>query len=309
MRYRHIAACISGALVLMALILLMVRGLNYGLDFTGGTQVSLHYSGVPSLDEIRSTLTTNGFPNHEVVNVGDDQDVMIRVQDSGEAVAKGSSNEDLSKGTATKVVEVLKAATKLDVTITSSSFVSSQVGQEMKELGVLGGLLSLFMIMLYIAFRFQFKFSVGAVVSLAHDTILTLGFFALTRMNFDLTVLAAVLAVIGYSLNDTIVVADRIRENFRLLRGLEPAEIIDISITQTMARSIITSLTVVLVLLALLFVGGEVVRGFSAAMLVGVFFGTTSSIYVAASILMYMNVSRLDLVVPVKKQEELDSMP
>jgi len=208
-------------------------------------------------------------------------------------------------------VEALKAAVagKMDVSMTSSSFVSSQVGQEMKELGILGGLLSLFMIMIYIAFRFQFKFSVGAVVSLAHDTILTLGFFALTRMNFDLTVLAAVLAVIGYSLNDTIVVADRIRENFRLLRGLEPDEIINISITQTMARSIITSLTVVLVLLALFFVGGEVVRGFSAAMLVGVFFGTTSSIYVAASILMYMKVSRHDLLVPVKKQEELDSMP
>jgi len=308
MRYRHVAAGISATLVLMALILLLVRGLNYGLDFTGGTQLSLHYSGVPELDEIRNTLTANGYPNHEVVNVGDDQDVMIRVQDSGGAV-NGGTSEELSTQTAGKVENILKAATKMDVGTTSSSFVSSQVGQEMKELGILGGLLSLFMIMIYIAFRFQFKFSVGAVVSLAHDTILTLGFFALTRMNFDLTVLAAVLAVIGYSLNDTIVVADRIRENFRLLRGLEPDEIINISITQTMARSIITSLTVVLVLLALFFVGGEVVRGFSAAMLVGVFFGTTSSIYVAASILMYMKVSRHDLLVPVKKQEELDSMP
>lgn len=309
MRYRNVAAGISGALVLLALISLFTRGLNYGLDFTGGTQVSLHYSAAPMLDEIRGALTANGYPNHEVVNVGTDQDVMIRVQDTASAAGASSDAEKVSTETTRKVVEVLKAATKLEVTTTSSSFVSSQVGEEMKQLGILGGLLSLFMIMIYIAFRFQFKFSVGAVVSLAHDTILTLGVFSITQLNFDLTVLAAVLAVIGYSLNDTIVVADRIRENFRLLRGVEPDEVIDISITQTMARSIITSLTVVLVLVALLTVGGEVVHGFSIAMLAGVFFGTTSSIYVAASILMYMKVSRLDLVVPVKKEGELESMP
>ncbi len=309
MRYRYIATGISGSLVLMALILLLVRGLNYGLDFTGGTQVSLHYSEAPSLDDIRSTLTTSGFPNHEVVTAGTDHDVMIRVQDSGGAGGAGIS-EALSTETAGNVVKILKAAAgKMELTMTSSSFVSSQVGQEMKELGILGGLMSLIMIMIFIAFRFQFKFSVGAVIALAHDMILTLGFFALTRMNFDLTVMAAVLAVTGYSLNETIVVADRIRENLRLLRGLEPSEIIDISITQTMARSIMTASMVVLVLLALLLVGGEVVHGFSAAMLVGVFFGTTSSIYVTANTLLYMKISRHDLIVPVKKQDELDSMP
>jgi preprotein translocase subunit SecF len=307
MRYRHVAATISATLVVIALISLLVRGLNYGLDFTGGTQLEVHYSGVADLDQIRSALSAAGYPNHEVVNVGSDQDVTVRVQDSEASVDVDA--ETRSTETTEAVIGILKSATSLETSLTSSAFVSSQVGSEMKELAILGGLLSLFLIMIYIAMRFQFKFSIGAVVSLAHDTILTLGFFSLTQMNFDLTVLAAVLAVIGYSLNDTIVVADRIRENFRLIRGIEPAEVIDISITQTMGRSIITSLTVVLVLFALFFLGGEVVRGFSVALLVGVFFGTTSSIYVAAAILMYMNVSKQDLMLPVKKQEELDAMP
>lgn len=308
MRYRLHAMTVSILMLVVALGSLLFQGVNYGLDFTGGTQLELHYSGVPSLDDIRESLREAGFPNHEVVNVGTDQDVMIRVQDSGEAVATADA-EARSKGTAAKVLEAAKKATTLDVTEKGSAFISSQVGQEMKELGILGGLLSLFMIMIYVAMRFQFKFSVGAVLSLIHDTLLVLGFFSLTRMNFDLTVLAAVLAVIGYSLNDTIVVFDRVRENFRLLRGFNPDEVIDISITQTMGRSIITSLTVVLVMIALLLVGGEVVRGFAIAMLLGVFFGTSSSIYVACAILMYMHISRQDLLVPVKKDDELESMP
>lgn len=310
MRYRHVVIGISATIVFLSLVLLGVRGLNYGLDFTGGTQISLHYAVAPSLEEIRETLSANGYPKHEVVNVGSDQDVMVRVQDSGaEAAAAGQDAEQVSTQTAGHVLEILKGTTDVDVEVTGSSYVSSQVGQEMKELGILGGLLSLFMIMLFIAFRFQFKFSVGAVIALAHDMVLTLGFFALTRMTFDLTVMAAVLAVTGYSLNETIVVSDRIRENLRLLRGVEPMEIIDISITQTMARSIITASLVCLVLLALLLVGGEAVHGFSAAMLVGVFFGTTSSIYVTANSLLYQKISRQDLMVPVKKQDELDSMP
>jgi len=312
MRYRHVVIGISATIVFLALVLLGVRGLNYGLDFTGGTQVSLHYSGVPSLEEVRTTLTDNGYPKHEVVNMGNDQEVMVRVQDSGNDAGAGGEAQDaeqVSTQTAGHVLEILKGATDLEVEVTGSSYVSSQVGQEMKELGILGGLLSLFMIMMFIAFRFQFKFSVGAVVALTHDMILTLGFFALTRMTFDLTVMAAVLAVTGYSLNETIVVSDRIRENLRVLRGVEPMEIIDISITQTMARSIITASLVVMVLLALLLVGGEAVHGFSAAMLVGVFFGTTSSIYVTANMLLYLKISRQDLLVPVKKQEELDALP
>jgi preprotein translocase subunit SecF len=309
MRYRLHAAVISAALVIIAIGSLLFRGVNYGLDFTGGTQLELHFSAPPALDEIREVLTANDYPNHEVVNVGTDQDVVIRVQDNKDAPVPGADNEQASTKTADTILGVLDQAMELEITMKSSSFVSSQVGEEMLELGFLGGLLSLFMIMIYVAMRFQYKFSVGAVVSLLHDTLLVLGFFSLTRMNFDLTVLAAVLAVIGYSLNDTIVVADRVRENFRLLRGVDPAEVIDISITQTMGRSIVTSLTVVLVMIALLLVGGEVVRGFAVALLVGVFFGTSSSIYIACAILMYMNVSKQDLMPPIKKDEELDAMP
>jgi preprotein translocase subunit SecF len=309
MRYRLHAAVISAALVIIAIVSLLFRGVNYGLDFTGGTQLELHFSAPPALDEIREVLTSNGYPNHEVVNVGTDQDVVIRVQDNKDAPVAEADNEQASTKTADTILGVLDQAMEPEITMKSSSFVSSQVGEEMLELGFLGGLLSLFMIMIYVAMRFQYKFSVGAVVSLLHDTILVLGFFSITRMNFDLTVLAAVLAVIGYSLNDTIVVADRVRENFRLLRGIDPAEVIDISITQTMGRSIVTSLTVVLVLIALLLVGGEVVRGFAVALLVGVFFGTSSSIYIACAILMYLNVSKQDLMPPVKKDEELDAMP
>jgi preprotein translocase subunit SecF len=195
------------------------------------------------------------------------------------------------------------------VQLKSSSFVSSQVGDELKEQGILGMLVSLAMVMIYIAMRFQFKFSVGAVASLAHDTILVMGFFSITQMDFDLTVMAAVLAMIGYSLNDTIVVADRVRENFRLLRGTEPEELIDISVTQTLMRTIITKVTILLVLLALFFFGGPVVYGFSLVQILGVLIGAFSSIYVAAASLMFLNITKQDMMPAVSKQEELDAMP
>ena len=305
MRYRHYAAGISGVLVLFSLISLAVNGLNFGLDFTGGTQIELFFDKPPVLENIRNDLTEGGFPNHEVVFVGTDQDVLVRVQNGS-----GSDDAVFDAGEiAQQVLLLLSSETGTPPQFLGSEFISSQVGDELKEQGGLGMLVALGMIMIYIALRFQFKFSVGAVVSLVHDTILTLGFFSITGLNFDLTVLAAVLAVIGYSLNDTIVVADRIRENFRVMRGIEPAQVIDIAITQTMARSIITSLTTLLVLVALFFFGGDVVHGFSMALIVGIFFGTTSSIYVAASILMYLNISKEDLMPPVKDQEELDAIP
>lgn len=303
MRYRHHAAAFSALLVLISLLSLFVNGLNYGLDFTGGTQIEVTYSGAPVLEDIRTNLSEAGFPNHEVIFYGTDQDVLIRIQNTIE------SEKDDAGATAVKVVALLQQNSPFEIQLKESGFVSSLVGDELREKGGLGMLVALGMIMMYIALRFQFKFSVGAVVSLSHDAIITLGFFSITQMNFDLTVLAAVLAVIGYSLNDTIVVADRIRENFRVLRGTEPAEVIDISITQTMARSIVTSFTTLLVLLALFFFGGEVVRGFSTALIVGIFFGTTSSIYVAASILMYMKISKEDLMPPARDKEELDALP
>ncbi len=306
MRYRHHAAVISAFFVLLSIGSLMFKGLELGLDFTGGTQIEVSFDVPPDLEFIRNSLTNSGYPNHEVVNYGTDTDVMIRIQDVGELAAGEDAN--VASGEAANEVVAMLQNEIGGVELLGSGYVSSKVGDELKEQGGLGMLVALGMIMIYIALRFQFKFSVGAVVSLTHDAIITLGFFSLTGMNFDLTVLAAVLAVIGYSLNDTIVVADRIRENFRILRGKEPAEVIDIAITQTLARSMITSFTTMIVLVALYIFGGAVVSGFSVALMVGIFFGTTSSIYVAASILMFMHISKEDLM-PPKRDEELDAIP
>lgn len=303
MRYRIHAAAFSLTLMLASVVVLFVDGLNFGLDFTGGVQIELRYSAAPDLDEVRDALTEAGYPNHEVVLFGSDQDVLIRLQDAG------STGQDQANQTAEVVMDVLTAATDLDLELKRREFVGSQVGEELREQGGLGMLVALGMIMLYIALRFQFKFAVGAVLSLAHDVLLTLAFFAVTGLTFDLTVMAAVLAVIGYSLNDTIVVADRIRENFRILRGTEPGEVIDIAVTQTLIRTTITSLTTLLVLCSLYFFGGQVVEGFSLALIFGVVVGTYSSIYVASSTLMFMHITKEDLMPPVRDKEELDALP
>lgn len=311
MRYRKPAVMISGVLVVACIISFFVNGLKYGLDFTGGTQMEVHFDAVPELDNVRQALTDGGFPNHEVVFYGTDQDVLIRVQAAEDQADADSSEseEDSSAETTARVVEILQGATGIGVQLKSSSFVSSQVGDELKEQGLLGMLVSLAMVMIYIAMRFQFKFSVGAVASLAHDTILVMGYFSFAQLDFDLTVMAAVLAMIGYSLNDTIVVADRIRENFRLLRGVEPEELIDISVTQTLMRTIITKVTILLVLLALFYFGGPVVYGFSLVQILGVLVGAFSSIYISTSALMFLNITKQDMMPPVSKQEELDAIP
>jgi preprotein translocase subunit SecF len=303
MRFRKHALSISVVLMLASVVSLAINGLNYGLDFTGGVQIELLYSESPDLDGIRSSLTEAGYPNHEVVFFGTDKDVLIRLQDSA------SSGEEQATQTAETVIRILGSTTDSTVSLKRREIVGSQVGAELREQGGLGMLVALGMIMLYIALRFQFKFAVGAVASLAHDVLLTLAFFSITGLSFDLTVLAAVLAVIGYSLNDTIVVADRIRENFRILRGTEPAEVIDIAVTQTLIRTTITSLTTLLVLSSLYFFGGQVVEGFSVALIFGVIVGTYSSIYVASSTLMFMNITKEDLMPPVKDKEELDALP
>jgi preprotein translocase subunit SecF len=303
MRFRKHALIISVVLMLASVVSLAIKGLNYGLDFTGGVQIELLYSESPDLDGIRSSLTEAGYPNHEVVFFGTDKDVLIRLQDSE------SSGEEQATQTAETVIRILGSTTDSTVSLKRREIVGSQVGAELREQGGLGMLVALGMIMLYIALRFQFKFAVGAVASLAHDVLLTLAFFSITGLSFDLTVLAAVLAVIGYSLNDTIVVADRIRENFRILRGTEPAEVIDIAVTQTLIRTTITSLTTLLVLSSLYFFGGQVVEGFSVALIFGVIVGTYSSIYVASSTLMFMNITKEDLMPPVRDKEELDALP
>ena len=296
MGQRKLAILFSLTLLLISIGSLATRQLNWGLDFTGGTLVEVHYSETADLNAIRGTLDAEGFSGAIVVSFGTDRDVMIRLP-------KGYSDKQ-----GAELLGKLQTAFDGAVELRRIEFVGPQVGDELREQGGLAMLLALGLVMLYIAFRFQFKFAVGAVVALVHDVIITLGFFSIVGMEFDLTVLAALLAVIGYSLNNTIVVSDRIRENFRKLRRAEPVEVINISLTETLGRTLVTSLTTLLVLTALALFGGEMIYGFAIALIVGVVIGTYSSIYVAANALLIMGVSKEDLMIPVKEgadQEDL----
>ncbi len=297
MGQRKLATAISIVLLLISIGSLATRQLNWGLDFTGGTLVEVHYSTTAPLGEIRQTLETGGFQRAIVVSFGSDQDVLIRLP-------QGYSDKD-----GARLLALLQEESVDQVELRRIEFVGPQVGDELREQGGLAMLLALGLVMLYVAFRFQFKFSVGAVVALAHDVLITLGFFSILGIEFDLTVLAALLAVIGYSLNDTIVVSDRIRENFRKIRKADPVNVINISLTETLARTLVTSLTTLLVLTALALFGGDMIHGFALALIVGVLIGTYSSIYVAANSLLMLGISKEDLMVPVKEGAELDEMP
>ena len=298
MSRRKLAMLFSGLLLLAAIGSLVVKQLNWGLDFTGGTLLEVHYGETADLDAIRETLKAEGYEGAVPVAFGTDRDVLIRLP-------KGYSDKQ-----GAELLTVLQQSSSSTVDLRRIEFVGPQVGDELREQGGLAMLLALGLVMLYIAFRFQFKFAVGAVVALIHDVLITLGFFSITGMEFDLTVLAALLAVIGYSLNDTIVVSDRIRENFRKLRRFEAEEVIDISLTETLGRTLVTSLTTLLVLVALALFGGEMINGFAIALIVGVIIGTYSSIYVAANTLLMMGVSKEDLMIPVKEgAEQEDLMP
>lgn len=302
---RQLAIVFSAVLIVISIISFFMNGIRFGLDFTGGTQVEVFYSAAPVLEDIRTSLDTAGYENFEVVTFGTDQDISIRIQ---QVFEEGVDVEEANQ-TGDRVVELLMADSDAEIGLLRSEYVGPQVGDELREKGGMGMLLALGMIMIYISMRFQFKFSVGAVVALVHDVVITLGFFSVMQYDFDLTVLAALLAVIGYSLNDTIVVSDRIRENFRKLRKTDPLELMNISITQTFSRTVITSFTTLLVLLALLFVGGELIKGFAIALIVGVLIGTYSSIYVAGNVLVYMHISKEDLMPPVREDNEVDALP
>lgn len=304
MHIRKAAAVLSIVLLLVSIASLVFNGMKMGLDFTGGTQIEVYYAEAADLNQVREVLAAEGYENFEVVFFGSNHDVLVRLQESAEI-----SNAEQANQTGDRVVALLQDNSDVEVTLRRSEFVGSVVGQELVEQGGMGMLVALGMVMLYIAIRFQFKFAIGAVAALAHDVIITLGFFSVTQFDFDLTVLAAVLAVIGYSLNDTIVVFDRIRENFRILRKTEPLDVINISITQTFSRTLVTSFTTLLVLLALVTVGGESIKGFSIALIVGIVVGTYSSIYVAANVLLRMEISKEDLMPPPKEEGELDSLP
>jgi len=294
MKWRFAAAIFSAIAMSIAVGSLTVKQLNWGLDFTGGTLVEVEYADSADLNVIRSTLDQSGYQGAVVVSSGTDRDVLVRLP-------QGFSDDE---GVA--MVDILRAASPVDVELRRIEFVGPQVGDELREQGGLAMLLALGLVMLYVGFRFQFKFAVGAVVALIHDVFFVLGFFSLTGIEFDLTVLAAVLAVIGYSLNDTIVVADRIRENFRKLRRVSTVEAINVSLTETLGRTLVTSLTTLLVLLALALFGGEMIHGFALALLVGVAIGTYSSIYVSATTLLAMGVSKEDVAIPVKEGLESD---
>ena len=307
MGVRRIAAGTSALLAVVSVISLFVNSLNFGLDFTSGTSVRLNYSETIDLDQINLTLQQNGYGDAVVVTFGSDRDIRVLLPVDS-AVAEQDQAEQAAQ-VGESLAAMLQQEARGQVTLLGSDYVSAKVGGELAEQGGLGMLVALGIIMVYIAVRFQFKFSVGAVVALAHDLIITLGIFSVFQMEFNLNTLAAMLAIIGYSLNDTIVVSDRIRENFRRLRKGSPIEMVNASLNQTLSRTLITSLTTLLVLFSILLIGGESTQGFAIALIIGVVIGTYSSIYIASNVIIYMNVTREDLMIPVKEGAELDDLP
>ena len=294
MAKRKVALVLSVSFLVIAVLSLGTRGLNMGLDFTGGSLLEVGFSQEVDPEEVRGFLEGAGFNNGTVQYFGTNRDLLIRMPPQREVNQSGMGDE---------LCAALQSQ-DADVGLRQSNYVGPAVGDELAEDGGLALLTALIVVMIYILFRFTKQFSVGAVVALTHDVLIVLGLFSIFQWTFDLTVLAALLAVIGYSLNDTIVVSDRIRENFRKLRKTSPVDTINLSLNQTLGRTLVTSLTTLFVLLALLFAGGEVIRGFSMALSIGVLVGTYSSIYVAATTLLAMKISREDLLVPERDGEE-----
>ena len=296
MKWRWVAIALSGLAIVTAVASLSLQQLNWGLDFTGGTLIEVTYSDSADLSSIRSVLAEEGYEGAVVVSFGTDRDVLVRLPD-------GYSDEQ-----GALMVDKLRSSTDMAIELRRIEFVGPQVGDELRDDGGIAMLTALGLVMLYVAFRFQIKFALGAVLALAHDVIVTLGFFSLTGLEFDLTVLAALLAVVGYSLNDTIVVSDRIRENLRKVRRAEAIDVINISLTETLGRTLVTSLTTLLVLAALALFGGEMIFGFAVALLVGVTVGTYSSMYVASTTLLQLGVSKEDVMVPEREGADQEGM-
>ena len=300
MKYRKVAALISIVLVSLSCISLVFKQLNWGLDFTGGTLVEVAYPSAAVPEDIRQALDERGWNGHLVQFFGSDRDILVRMPPQKDR----SERENARLGDA--LFADLKEIAGAGLDLRRAEFVGPAVGEELTNQGGVGLLVALGTILIYISFRFQMKFAFGAVTALFHDVLITLGIFSVMNWEFDLTVLAALLAVIGYSLNDTIVVSDRIRENFRAVRRGATSDLIDTSLNQTLGRTLMTSTTTLLVLLALFFLGGELIRGFSLALTIGVVVGTYSSIYVASNMLVALQLSREDLLVPVKEGADQD---
>ena len=288
---RKIAIIFSFILILISIYAIASRGLNFGLDFTGGTLIEVGYQQAAETNEIRDALEQAGFKDVTVQHFGTAKDVLIRIAPDAEVV-----QSDL----ADKVLGTLRAAND-DVQMRRQEFVGPQVGDELRDDGGLAMIIALAFILIYVMARFEYRFALGSIAALVHDVIIVVGCFALFQWEFDLTVLAAVLAVIGYSLNDTIVVFDRIRENFRLLRKGTNIDVINASLNQTLSRTMMTSITTLLVVVAMFLFGGELIHAFSQALIVGILVGTYSSIYVASSTTIALNVTRESLM-PVEKE-------
>ncbi|WP_196138373.1 protein translocase subunit SecF [Aliikangiella sp. G2MR2-5] len=295
-KFRVPATFLSAMLIIASIVSISFNSLNFGLDFTGGTLIEVGYEKEANLDSIRSDLAGAGYEKVTVQYFGTSRDVIIRL-----APVKGKKANEVGN----HVLDTLKA-TSDDVAMRRIEFVGASVGEELTEQGGLAILVALIGILIYVSLRFEWKFALGSVAALAHDVIITLGWFSLIQMEFDLTVLAAILAVIGYSLNDTIVVFDRIRENFLKLRKQESSDVVNTSLNQTLARTIMTSLTTLLVLLALFFLGGATIHGFATALIAGVLVGTYSSIYVASNVALALGITKEDLMPPEVEKEGAD---
>lgn len=296
---RHIAIIISSVLLALALGSLLIRGLNFGIDFTGGTLIEVGYQGPADLGEIRAVLEENGYVQAQVQHFGTSRDVLIRIPPSDEKADVKLSDD---------ILAVLQGSTA-DVEMRRVEFVGPQVGEELTEQGGLAIIYALIGILIYIMLRFHARFAPGAVAALVHDVLIVIGVFSALQVDFDLTVLAALLAVIGYSLNDTIVVFDRIRETFRKMRKGTPLQIINASINQTLARTLMTSITTLLVLVMLYVFGGEAIHSFSMALILGVVVGTYSSIYIASTTALALGISKQDLMPASKDENAQDTTP
>jgi preprotein translocase subunit SecF len=296
---RKLAMVFSGILLLVAIGSIITRGFNFGIDFTGGTLVEVGYPQGVELNGIRQALEKDGYDGAVVQHFGSASDVLIRI-----APREGVSSAELSDN----VINTLTIQNSA-VEMRRVEYVGPQVGDELTNDGGLAMIYALIGILIYVALRFEYRFAIGSVAALVHDVLITLGVFSILQLDFDLTVLAALLAVIGYSLNDTIVVFDRIRENFRKLRKGTPVEVVNASLNQTLARTLMTSITTMLVLLALFVFGGELIHGFATALIVGVFVGTYSSIYVASASALALGINKEDLMPVEKEGAEIDDMP
>ncbi len=297
---RKIALVLSTILLIVSIGSLATQGLKKGIDFTGGTLVEMSFANPVELGSLRGLLSKANFEGAVVQHFGSSKEVLIRLLPNAALNTAALSN---------KVLSVINTDYSQTGELRRAEFVGPQVGEELSEDGGLALLYALICILIYVTFRFEYRFALGSVAALAHDVIITLGVFSVFQFEFDLTVLAAILAVIGYSLNDTIVVFDRVRENFRKLRKGTPTEVVNISLNQTLGRTIMTSMTTLLVLIALFVLGGEIIHDFALALIVGVLVGTYSSIYVASPITLALGISKADLIIVKVDQEELDKIP